>query len=80
MHHAAEADSSNPHKRGIVLLRYLVLEISIALLQALPNICEAVCPDAVFIAVFPIVASRGDWRVVLADQYRLDARRAKLDA
>ncbi len=80
VHHGAEADGANGLERGVVLLKNLVAELPIALLQACPNIFEAVGPDAVFVAVFPLMASRGDRRMILADQHRLDARRAELDA
>jgi hypothetical protein len=55
-------------------------EVAIAFLQAGPNIFETVRPDAVFVPVFPLMAARGDRRMILADQHRLDARRAKLNA
>ena len=80
VHHAAEADGANGLERGVVLLKHLVAELAIAFLQACPNIFETVGPDAVFVAVFPLMASRGDRRMILADQHRLDARRAELDA
>ena len=80
VHHAAEADGANGLERGVVFLKNLVAELPIAFLQACPNIFETVCPDAVFVLVFPLIASRCDWRMILADQHRLDARRAELDA
>ncbi len=57
MHHGAEADGANGIERGIVLLKNLVAELLIAFLQACPNIFETVCPDAVFVSVFPLMAS-----------------------
>ena len=80
VHHGAEADGANGLERGVVLLKNLAAELPIAVLQACPNIFEAVCPDAVFVSVFPLMASRCDRRMILADQHRLDASRAELDA
>jgi hypothetical protein len=80
MHHGAEADGADGPERDIVLLKNLIPEISIAILQACPNIFETVSPDAVFVAVFPFMAARGDWLMIRADQHRLDACRAELDA
>src|SRR5215207_6629927 len=80
MHHSAEAKGPDGLEWGVVLLKNLVAEPSIAFLQACPNIFEPVCPDAVFVLVFPLMASPGDWHIILTDQHRLDTRRAELDA
>src|SRR4051812_28087259 len=74
VHHGAETDRANGLDRGVVLLGNLVAELAIAFLQACPNILKTVCPDAVVVAVFPIMASRYDRRMIRTDQHRLDAR------
>src|SRR4029077_16906008 len=61
-------------------LENLLAKLPITLLQACPDIFEAVCPDAIFVSVFPIIASRRDRCMILADQHRLDASRAELNA
>ena len=80
MHHAAEANSADSLEWRIVLFKNFVAELPVAFLQACPNIFETVCPDAVFVLVFPTKASRRDWCMILADQRRLDASRTELDA
>src|SRR5215216_2465729 len=80
VHHGTETDGANGLERDVVLLQNLVPKLAIAFLQAGPNIFETVCPDAVFVSVFPFIASRCNWRMILADQHRLDASRAKFDA
>src|SRR5215510_6359134 len=57
MHHGAEANGADRFERGVVFFRYLVAKIPIAHLQARPNNVEAVGPDAVFISVFPLIAT-----------------------
>src|SRR5262245_41502909 len=71
VHHSAETDGANGLDRGIVLPGNLVAELAIALLQACPNILKTVCPDAVFVSVFPLMASRCDRCMILTDQHRL---------
>jgi hypothetical protein len=80
MHHGAEADRTKGLQRGVVLLENLFAKLPITLLQACPNIFESVRPDAIFIPVFPIMASRCDRSMILTDQHRFDASRAELDA
>src|SRR6266542_6719652 len=80
MHHGTETNGANGRERGVVLLRNLTAELPITILQACPNIFEAVCPDAVLISVFPLMASRCDRQMILADQHRFDASRSEFDA
>ena len=80
VHHAAKADGADGSQRHAVLRLHRVLQIAVAGLQAAPHILQAVGPDAVLVAVLPLVAAGGDGRVAGADQHRLDARRAELDA
>ena len=56
MHHGAETDGTNGLEWGLVILKDLVAEFPIAVLQASPNILEAVCPEPVLVLVFPIMA------------------------
>src|SRR4051812_48372292 len=62
------------------MLENLLAKLPITLLQACPDIFETVRPDAIFVSVFPIIASRRDRCMILADQHRLDASRAELNA
>ena len=80
VHHGAEADGADGFERDAVLLQHFAAELPKAFLQARPNVFEMVGPDAVFVPVFPLVASRGDGGMILADQYRLDPGRAELNA
>ncbi len=80
VHHAAEADGADGLERDVVLGSHVLGERSIALLQAGPDIVQAVGPDAVFVLVFPVVAARRNRRVIVADQHGLDTRRTELDA
>ena len=63
VHHGAEADGAQGLERGVVLLQHLIAEVAIARLHACPDIFEAVGPDAVFVAVFPLwlPVARGAW-------------------
>jgi hypothetical protein len=79
VHHGAEADSANGFEWGVVHLQNYVTEGAIAFLQANPNIFEMVCPEAMFISVFPFKASRGDRQRVITDQHRFNASRTELD-
>ena len=78
VHHPTEADGANGLERDAVLLMDFGVEPAIAFLQACPNIFEVIGPHAVFVAVFPLIASRCERGMV--DQHCLDARRTKLDA
>ncbi len=80
VHHAAETDRTKGLHRDVVILDNLFAKLPITLLQACRNIFETVRPDAIFIPVFPIIASRCDRSMILTDQHRLDASRAELDA
>ena len=80
VHHGAEADDAYGLEAEAVLLKHLFAERPIALLQARPDIFETVGPDAVLESIFPLMASRGDRGMILADQHCLDPRRAELDA
>src|SRR5215211_6314043 len=80
MHHGTEAEGANSLEWRVVFLKNIFVEVAIAFLQSCPNIVKAVCPDAVFVSVFPLMTSRRDRRVIFADQHRLDASRAKLNA
>src|SRR5919198_1341714 len=55
-------------------------EPAITFLQACPNIFEAVRPYAIFVLVFPIIASGGNRLMIFINQHRFEAGGAELDA
>ena len=80
MHHRAKPDGTSPCQLCTVCISDLLRQIPVAVLQALPDVFQAVCPDAVFIAVFPLVASGSQRHAVFPCQDRLDSGRAKFYA
>src|SRR5512138_574797 len=80
MHHGAEADPTDAPQRQAIFLADLPVKVLVAVLQARPNVLQAVRPDAILESVFPFMTPRGERQMVLTDQHRLDAGRAELDA
>ena len=80
VHHGGKADGADGLEWNFVLGLNVTAELAKALLQSCPDVFEMVCPDTVFVPVLPLVASRGDWRMIRGDQDRLDSRRAEFDA
>ncbi len=79
MHHRAETNRANPLERSVVLLRKLGTQLAIAGLQTRPNFFQAVSPNAVFVAIFPLITAGGQRLMSFANQHRLNPRRPKLN-
>ena len=79
VHHGRDADASQNLEFRIVLLEHILAEISIAVLQAIPDGLGAIGPESVDQLVFPGVTALGDGFVLLVDEDGLDTGRAKLD-
>src|SRR5664279_6174365 len=79
VHHGREAYGADGFEWDVVFGLNVATKLPEALLQPSPDVLEMVCPDAAFEPVFPVVASRGDWRMIRADQDGLDSRGAKFD-
>src|SRR5687768_18498050 len=80
MHHGAETNDANGFERGVVFLKNFPAKVAIAVLQAIPNIVNAVRPDPVFVLVLPLMTAGGNGGMLLTNQYCLDASRTEFDA
>ena len=80
VHHGRNAHGGNVFQRQAVGVFHIGCHVGIGLLQPLPHLAHGIGPQAVFIMVFPCVIARGQGRVIRADQHRLNAGRAQLDA
>ena len=79
VHHGRDTDTSQNLEFRIVLLEHILAEISIAVLQTIPDGLGAIGPESVDQLVFPGVTALGDGFVLLVDEDGLDTGRAKLD-
>ena len=79
MHHCTYADSRKILDLDIVLLADIVAQVSVAILETIPNSLDAVCPETINELVFPRMATLSDRSIILVDENRLDAGGAKLD-
>ena len=80
MHHAADAYGSGGLKLYAVFFLHVLQHVAIAVLKALPNIIQIICPDVIDILVFPVMVARGDRLIVGIDKYGLDPCGAKLNS
>ena len=73
MHHGADTKRSHLCQSHAVFGLHILCHFLIAVLQAVPDILQAVGPDIIFITVFPFMVSRGDRSIILSYQHSLDS-------
>ena len=80
VHHPADSQRFQAGQCDAVALFYVLCQIAVASLKPFPDLIQGIGPDAVHIAVLPIIAPGSQGLVVLPDQDCLDPGRTKLDA
>ena len=80
VHHRADADAAERLERRLVARGDLRLDLREAGLDPGPDLLEIIRPDPVLELVLPAIARRRERPAILADEHRLDVRRAELDA
>ena len=80
VHHRADADAAERLERHLELRGDLRLDLRETGLDPGPDLLEIIRPDPVLELVLPAIARRCERPAILADEHRLDVRRAELDA
>ena len=80
VHHCTDSDGSQGFDFDLILFEYILAQVSIAILQTIPDSLGGIGPEAVDKLVLPCVATLSDGFLLLVNQHGLDARRAELDA
>ena len=80
VHHRADADAAERLERRLELRGDLRLDLRETGLDPGPDLLEIIRPDPVLELVLPAIARRCERSAILADEHRLDVRRAELDA
>ncbi len=80
VHHCTDADGGESLYLDLIAVQHVFAQMGVAVLQTIEDGFGAVGPHSVGELVFPVVHARGYGAVVLVDEHRLDACRAKLDA
>ena len=79
VHHGREADGGQGLNLAVILTVHVLAQVSVAVLQAVPDGLGGVGPQTVYQLVLPLVRALCDGFVVLVDEDGLDTGRAKLD-
>ena len=80
VHHGGEAHGGHTGQLHPVAGFHVGGQVGVGILQPGPHVLQGVGPVAALIAVLPAVVAGGDGGVVRADEHRLDAGGAQLDA
>ena len=80
VHHCREADGGQRLYLAVVLALYVLAQLCITVLQAIPDGFCGVRPEAVYELVLPLVASLCNGFVVLVDEYGLDTCGTEFDS
>ena len=80
VHHAGYAERRQIRQRHAIIRLHVLLQIRERILHARPHVIQVICPNAVLQPILPCMVAGCNRRVVVANQHRLDARRAELNA
>ena len=80
MHHGTDSKCSDAGKLHVIFFLYILHKVAVTALQTFMNIIQRICPDTVFVAVLPIIASGCDWIVFIIHQNCFDSCRSELDS
>ena len=79
MHHGADAKCTYGFQFYVIFCFYILCHILIAVLDTCPDIIQTVCPDTVFITVFPFMCTGCDWLIFVIYKYCFDSGRTKFN-
>ena len=72
MHHGTDADGCEVFDLNAVLFHHVGAQAGVAVLQAVPDGFDAVCPQAVDQLVLPLVTALCDGLIIFIDEHGLD--------
>ena len=79
MHHGADAKYTYRFQFYVIFCLHIPCHILITVLNACPDIIKAICPDTVFITIFPFMTARCDWLIFIIYKYCFDPGRTKFN-
>lgn len=79
MHHGADAKCTYRFQFCVIFCLHIPCHILITVLNACPDIIKAICPDTVFITIFPFMTARCDWLIFIIYKYYFDPGRTKFN-
>ena len=79
MHHGADAKCTYRFQFYVIFCLHIPCHILITVLKTCPDIIQTVCPDTVFITVFPFMTAGCDWLIFVIYKYCFDPGRTKFN-
>ena len=79
MHHGTDTQCTYRFQFYIIFRFYILRHILIAVLDTCPDIFQAVCPDSVFVTVFPLMSAGCDRLIFIIHKYCLDSGGSELN-
>ena len=78
VHHGRNSDGTYGGQRHTVPRLHVLLKLCKTVLNTFPDVLQSIRPDTFHQPVLPVMASGGNWLLVLIHQHRLDPCRSQL--